>query len=340
MQRLTKPTARPRIRRASGPPPDDATRRRLDIRWGVIGLVVVVAAAIGITVLSTVQTGVRDYSAFLTDAASLRTGDEVRVAGLTVGKVTALELKADRVLMRFTVDDAVFVGDRTTLDVRMLTIVGGHYLAVQPAGEEPLGDTTIPSDRVVLPYSLPRVFQDAVTPLRQIDGDVLRRSFGELAQAVETTPDGFRRMTTAVGTIVGIMDQQNAQVSKMLSVSDEYLTALARNKSVVGTLIARFRILETLVADNQAQVGESLANLATVLSQVAPLARLWTSDGAPAAQVVTDSIDALQQLADKLGALRDALTGVGAKLTALAGPEDRSGQAPPAVCVPVPGRNC
>lgn len=342
---MTKPT-RWRARKGRSAP-DDATRRRRDIRWGAIGLVAIIFVAAGIAVASTLQTGVRTYSAYLTDAASLRVGDEVRVAGIPSGTVTSLDLESDRVRMRFTVDREVFVGDQTTLSIRMLTIVGGHYLAVLPAGTKALGDTPIPADRVVLPYSLPRLFQDAVEPVEELDGNVLRQNLGALTQAVEGGPDGFRRMITAVDTIVGILDRQNAQVSQALAFSDEYLSALAANKAVVGKFIDRFRILETLVEDNQDAVGSALADLAKVLGQTSPLARAWSTSLEDPAQPLADSITKLDELAGKLGALLDSLKVFGTRLDTLVADDgtltiDRSGQtitAPP-LCIPVPGRTC
>ena len=341
---MTKPTKRSR---KGGPARDDATRIRRDIRWGTIGLVALVVIATGVAVASTLQTGVNTYTAYLTDSAALRAGDDVRVAGVPSGTVKSLDLESDRVRMQFTVDRKVFVGDQTTLSVRMLTIVGGHYLAVLPAGTEALGSTPIPADRVVLPYSLPRLFQDAVQPVEELDGDVLRQNFGALTQAIEGSPDGFRRMTTAVDTIVGILDRQNAQVSQALAFSDEYLSALAANKAVVGKFIDRIRILETLVENNKLMVAESLANLAQVLSQVAPLARAWNTTLKDPAQPLSDSITKLDELAGKLGALLDSLKVFGTRLDTLVAADgtltiDRSGQsitAPP-LCIPVPGRTC
>lgn len=346
MQRLNRRVQAVFRRGPAAPPPDDATRRRMDLRWGIIGLVVIVVAAGAVGIVSRVQFGVSDYSAHLTDAAALRIGDEVRVAGITVGKVKSLDLQSDRVEMTFSVDDGVFVGDQSTLDIRMLTIVGGHYVALLPGGKTPLGRNVIPADRVLLPYSLPKVFQDAVTPFEQIDGETLRRNFGALATAVDGTPDGFRRMTTAVGSIVDILDQQNAQVSRTLTIADEYVSAIAENKAVVGRAVDRLRLLATIVEDNKLAVGASLRNLASVLSQIAPVARLWTSDLKPLAQPIADALPQLEELGQRLGALLDSIRGFGERLQSLITPEgvvvDQSAATitAPALCIPTPGRSC
>lgn len=344
MQQLKLP--KPLFRKRSQPPPDEERTRRLDLRWGIVMLVAVLVAAGGVAVISTVRLGVATYTAYLTDAAALRVGDEVRIAGITVGEVKALDLEADRVRMSFTVDSGILVGRESTLDIRMLTLVGGHYLALRPAGATSLGAQPIPADHVVLPYNLTRLFADAVSPAEQIDGDTLRRNFGALTAAVDGSPDGFRRMLTAVDTIVGILDEQNSDVSQALSVADEYLTALADNKAVVGRLIAKFRILETLVADNKVAVGQSLRNLATVLEQLAPVGRLWTSELKPLAQPIADALPQLRELADKLGALLDSVRAFGERLQPVATSQglavDQSAATilAPALCIPIPGRGC
>ncbi|WP_433667672.1 MlaD family protein [Nocardia sp. CA-136227] len=344
MQQLTLP--KPLFRVGRKPPPNERQQRRIELRWGIVTLVAVLVAATGIAVLSLVRTGVSTYTAYLGDAAALRVGDEVRTAGITVGEVRSLDLESNRVRMTFTVDKDVFVGQETTLDVRMLTIVGGHYLALLPAGTQPLGTRPIPADRVVLPYSLTRLFQDAVTPVDQIDGDTLRRNFGALTTAVDGSPDGFRRMLTAVDSIVGMLNKQNSDVSRALGVADEYLSALAANKAVLGRLITKFRLLETLVADNKVAVGASLNDLAAVVSQAAPIARLWTAELKPLAAPVADAAARLGELGAKLGDLLESIRAFGSRLLPLATVQGLSADqsattiSAPALCIPIPGRGC
>lgn len=62
------------------------------------------------------------------DAASVRPGDSVRIAGIPVGKVKDLSLEPAQIKVRATVEKEAFVGDRSQIQVRMLTIVGGYYV--------------------------------------------------------------------------------------------------------------------------------------------------------------------------------------------------------------------
>jgi phospholipid/cholesterol/gamma-HCH transport system substrate-binding protein len=329
------------------PAPTESAQRRTDLRWGIIGIVALLVFAATAGVLSTVHFGKRTYTAELTDAGALRVGDEVRLAGITVGAVKSLELEPDHIAMTFTVDRKVFIGAQTTLDVRMLTIVCGHYVAVRPAGTSPLGNTPIPTDHVILPYSLPQAFQDAIVPVREIDGATLRANFGALTTAIDGSPESFRRILDATDSIVDILGRQNSEVSRTLQFTDEYLAALAQNKLVVGKLIDKFRLLETTIEDNKLTVGDSMQNLALVASQLAPLAREWNTTMKPMSQSLRDAIDGLDGLGAKLGALLESVRDLGNRLQALVTPDgtvaiDQSAATitAPALCIPVPGRTC
>src|SRR5687768_16179883 len=67
------------------------------------------------------------YKAAFTEAAGLRPHDEVRVAGVKVGKVTDVELDGDKVLVHFRVKNADF-GQTSRADIRIKTVLGRKFL--------------------------------------------------------------------------------------------------------------------------------------------------------------------------------------------------------------------
>ncbi|KQY29211.1 hypothetical protein ASD42_27030 [Nocardia sp. Root136] len=325
-----------------------ADPRAGELRWGIAGMcaAVLLLVAIG-AVYVTGTTAERTYSAEMAQAGSVRTGDDVRLAGIPVGKVTALTLLPDRVRMEFTVAEDAFLGDQTTLDIRMLTFVGGYYLAVLPAGTKPLGAAVIPMERVIVPYNLTKAFQDAVEPVRRIDGSVFRQDLAALSTAIDKSPDAVRSTVRAAGDVVAILDEQNADISRALSIADEYLTALDANVDVLADLIITLGTLEQIIQTNKVQVAESLYDLAVILQDLTPLGRAWDASIKERAQPLADAIPALEQLGGRLGALLDAVRAFEQRLLSLmpAGggvSVDQSGATIqlPAVCVPLPGGGC
>ena len=71
------------------------SRNDFAIGTGVVVSCLIVAAAIGIYYVA--PTGTRTISFLTTDASSISVGQDVRVAGLSVGKVTEVELGAEPV---------------------------------------------------------------------------------------------------------------------------------------------------------------------------------------------------------------------------------------------------
>ncbi|AEF39618.1 MlaD family protein [Hoyosella subflava] len=325
----------------------EAETARSQLRSGIVGAAVVVLALSGTTALYMAPIGKSTYTAELVEAGPIKVGDDVRIAGIPVGNVESLQLQENRVTLQFTVDKSVFVGDQSTLNIRMLTIVGGNYVALSPAGAEPLGDTTIPSHRVKLPYSLAQVFQDAAKPLREVDGATVRKNFASLEESLEVGPDGIRRSVDAVDSLIEILIKQREDVSRTLSIADEYLTAINTSKSSVGELMRRIRILETIVLDKRAEIQESLRVLDEALSRIAVIGPHWD-----------DTIKPL--LAANLGAARPELLRVDGELEAtvrelhvlvaslqqFVGPDglvldhSRAEVGKQEVCIPVPGKAC
>src|SRR5688500_2332406 len=68
------------------------------------------------------------HPAAFKEAAGLKADEEVRIAGVKVGKVTDVELDGDHVKVTFRVDDGVRLGDRTGADIKIKTVLGAHYV--------------------------------------------------------------------------------------------------------------------------------------------------------------------------------------------------------------------
>ncbi|MCM6778140.1 MlaD family protein [Nocardia sp. CDC159] len=318
---------------------------RREVRLGIVGVVLVAALAVAAGVLYVVPIGKKTYSADLAEAQSVQAGDDIRVAGISVGKVKSLELKPDRVVMRFTVDSSVFVGDRSTLDVRMLTVVGGHYVALFPSGTNPLGGQHIPMDRVRLPYSLVQTFQDAAEPLAKIDGDTLRRNLAALGNSVAQAPDTLRTTLDSLASFVDDLDRQHVMISKAIANADEYVTLYDTAKGSLGRLVQATNLMEDLVLSKRAELREGLRELNAVISKAAAIAPIY-NEIKPKLQPLFDAVPRMEELLNKLDPVIGSVQSLQQKLSQLAIPDDgvrvdQSGQTITArVCVPVPGRDC
>ncbi|WP_069163172.1 MCE family protein [Nocardia altamirensis] len=326
---------------------DEPSTQRREVRLGIAGAVLVLIGIVVAGVLYAVPIGKTTYTAELSEAQSVKAGDDVRLAGISVGKVKSLELKPDRVVMRFTVDSDVFLGEETTLDIRMLTVVGGHYVAVTPAGKKPLGSKVIPVDRVRLPYSLVQTFQDATAPLSKIDGSTLRENLAALDKSVTAAPQTLRTTLDTVSKFVDAIDRQRTQVSNAIAVADENVKLYDSAKGEFHRMIDNINLLETVLIDKRATLREAIADLKSVLQRATFLVPAWESTFKPMAQPLADAVNKLEGLTDRIEPLINATKSLGQKMQQFA-PDggvtvDQSGQtiqAPAGVCIPLPGKAC
>jgi phospholipid/cholesterol/gamma-HCH transport system substrate-binding protein len=116
-------------------------------RWGetILGAIVSVVA-IGFFAFAAAQagqTGARggyDLVARFQRVDGVAVGSDVRISGVKVGVVRAVALDPDTYLARLTlsIDEGVQVLDDSTARIATDGLLGGAYVAVEPAGFEPL----------------------------------------------------------------------------------------------------------------------------------------------------------------------------------------------------------
>jgi phospholipid/cholesterol/gamma-HCH transport system substrate-binding protein len=257
---------------------------------GAIGITAITALLVGAFNLDGLVGG-DSYKAEFSEAAGLRPEDEVRVAGVKVGKVLSVDLEGDKVLVEFRVKDAR-LGEQTRADIRIKTLLGRKLLSVTPEGDGELEPgSTIPIAQTTSPFDITDAFRDLATTAEEIDGDQLAESFTVLADAFRDTPDEVRASLEGLSRISNTIASRDDQlrellqrsrgVTEVLAARDEDLTAFMADSSLVlQELRARreaiSRLLDTtivlseqliaLVRENRAQLGPTLAELEGVVA--------------------------------------------------------------------------
>jgi len=85
------------------------------------------------------------FHAAFAEAGGLRSGDPVRIAGVTVGKVTGVDLENAHVMVTFTVRGDSRLGRDTKAAVKLQTLLGKKYLELTPTGPGQLSGSRNPA---------------------------------------------------------------------------------------------------------------------------------------------------------------------------------------------------
>lgn len=181
------------------------------------------------------------YHAEFAEIGGLKSGNEVRVAGVPVGKVRDIELDGNKVKVTFKVDKGTRLGRETAAEIRIRTLLGAQFLALQPSGSGRLEKGgTIPESRTTPPYDVVQAFSDLSTTTEALDVDQISQALETLSDVAAQTPEEFR------GAIRGVSD-----LSRNLAARDEQINTLLKNlKKVTGVINARDDQLVALVKDS------------------------------------------------------------------------------------------
>jgi phospholipid/cholesterol/gamma-HCH transport system substrate-binding protein len=232
------------------------------------------------------------YHAAFAESGGLKVNDEVRIAGVRVGKVTNVELSGGHVVATFKVKTPSDFGTQTGAAIKVKTLLGAMFIALQPAGPGQLKeDSTIPMSRTKSPYDVVQAFSGLADRAERIDTDQLATSLNTLAALTKNTPAAFQgtlrglsRLSETVAsrndqigellknlhTVSGTLADRDQDIVSLMKDSDILLRALvARRDSVHRLLVSTSRLsqeLTLLVQQTRADLKPALNNLQGVVN--------------------------------------------------------------------------
>jgi phospholipid/cholesterol/gamma-HCH transport system substrate-binding protein len=233
------------------------------------------------------------YSAAFPESANLQVDNEVRIAGITVGRVSGVTLEGDHVKVQFRVKNA-FVGDQSVVSIQIKTLLGAKYVAIDSTGDRKQNPSKeIPESRTKSPYDIYPTLQQLTQDVGSINSDQLGQSFETLATALgnsgtpaalTSTLDGLTRLSQTVSSrdaelqsllsaanqVTGVLASRDQQVKQLLDDGGLLLDELNNRRDAIHTLLINTSALavqlEGLVQDNQNTIGPLLAQLGGVLN--------------------------------------------------------------------------
>lgn len=310
--------------------------------WGIGALCSAAVVALVAAMLYINPPGEKIVTFYTEDAASVRPGDQVRIAGITVGKVKDLALEPDRVRVRAQVDQDAFVGDQSQIQVRMLTVVGGYYVDLVSLGDSPLGDKPIPVERVTMPYNLMQTLADTPKITDKVDPEPINQSLDQLQRALTGSNLGSLSSIIDAGNgLVTTIERQRGQLSAILDLSDEYIRSLSNYREGLRELVRKASIVEQTLVLYGERFGNSLKGIADVFDGLAPVGVFYENHRDDFLEKVRHYQETARYWVERSGVIVRTIRLVRRKLEQVLEAET----APPELlatdlCMPVPGGAC
>lgn len=309
---------------------------------GIAALVFVGVVALVTALVYISPPGQRTVSFYTDDAASIHSGDTVRIAGIVVGKVKSLSIEPNRVKVDATVKRDAFVGDQSQIDVRMLTVVGGYYVNIVSLGDKPIGDNIIPLERVTMPYSLVRTLTDATSIADQIKTKPINESLDEVSRGLTgTNVDSLSAVISAGNSLTETIEKQRGQISQILNLSDEYIQTLSNSTAELRDIISKVSILEQTLTLYGKGFGAALMGMGDLGDAIGPIAPFYNEHRERFLEKIRNWQQIFRSWADRSGIIVRGLRRIRDKLDRVLDAQNaRPELLATDLCIPMPGSPC
>jgi phospholipid/cholesterol/gamma-HCH transport system substrate-binding protein len=211
------------------------------------------------------------YTAYFAEAAGLQPGNEVRIAGVTVGRVTGVSLAGNKVAVSFQVKDQ-WVGNKTTAAIDIKTLLGDKYLAIDPRGSAPQDPAApIPLSRTTSPYDVTQAFGGVSQQIMKINTAQLARSLRTLSDAFGRTPPYVRSALRGLASLSASVASRDAAVTSLLSGARKVTGTLANESSRFQALLRDGNLLLAELRQRQAAIHALLVSTQALAIQLSGL---------------------------------------------------------------------
>ncbi len=222
-------------------------------RTGMVAIAVGLALALTIVALSVANFGTRSYTAVLEHTAGLRAGEDVQVHGVPAGEVTDVELTGEEVLVSFVVDSGIDLGSRTTATVKVATLLGNHYLEVDPQGGGTLADDRIPRERTQVPYNLQDVLESSADTLGELDAEQLAEALTAMSDTLGASKEEVGPALEGISRLSEVISKRSDQVGDVLESARSVTDQLADSTTdIVGLMRQTNLVVSEITARSEA----------------------------------------------------------------------------------------
>ncbi|MCZ7457149.1 MCE family protein [Streptomyces sp. WMMC940] len=273
-------------------------RERNPVTIGAVGLTtlaLLAVAAFNADDLPLIGDG-ESYSAAFSEAGGLKPGDEVRVAGVKVGKVDEVDLDGDHVRVVFRVKGEPAFGTRTGAAIRVKTILGSKYLALEPKGPGQLRPgSEIPLSRTTPAYDVVTAFSDLTTTTEQIDTERLATALDTISTTFEDSPAEVRESVEGLSRISRTVASRDQALRELLEHADGVSTVLSERSREFSTLVKDGDALFQEISRRRAAIHALLKSSASLGVQLSGLVKDNSKEIGPALKGLNQVVDMLER---------------------------------------------
>ncbi len=214
--------------------------------------------------------GRTQYAAVFEDVTNLLPNDQVKVAGVSVGKVKSIEVQpGGTALVRFEVDNGVKVPDDSSIEIRWRDVIQLRFLYVVPGtGEQAEGGTTFPLEQTAAPADLNQLLQRLTPVMDALDPAVANLVVEAFRDALVDNVSQVRELIEDGADLTQTLASRDDQLRRLLANSATVLDAYASREAELRELLESFSDVAETVAARNDTVEDAVVSLADAQAQL------------------------------------------------------------------------
>ncbi|HEX3813753.1 MAG TPA: MlaD family protein [Mycobacteriales bacterium] len=247
------------------------------------------------------------YRADFTDVTGLNTGDDIRIAGVKVGKIDSIRIVHRKLAeVTFSVTRDRSLPTSTTALVRYRDLVGHRYieLAQGPGSDRNLrAGGTIPVQQTQPALDLTVLFNGFKPLFQALSPDDVNRLSYEIIQVFQGESGTVDDLLAHTASLTTTLASKDKLIGEVITNLNSVLTTINTRDQKLTNLIVQLQRLVTGLAQDRKAIGGSLSGINQLASTTAGL----LADGRPA---LKSDISELRRVATTLNGASGTVNGV------------------------------
>ncbi|MBH0781214.1 MCE family protein [Nocardia bovistercoris] len=244
------------------------------IGFSIFALVSVLVTVLVWNTLARIVAGeTKTYSATFSDVLGLREGDDVRMAGVRVGKVEKIELDTrNDAKVTFIVQSDQTLYDDTKALVRYQNLIGQRYVALAPgkaASSAPLkNNASIPLERTEPSFDISALLNGFQPLFQVLQPDQVNRLSETFIQALQGDGVSLSAFITQAATLATDFQRRDAILTDVITNLSGVMAGLAKRGDELETLITQTRALIGGLYEQGQSLQQSTEQIATATTSL------------------------------------------------------------------------
>jgi phospholipid/cholesterol/gamma-HCH transport system substrate-binding protein len=241
---------------------------------GLLGMMVlVVGSTLAVLLSGGVFSSTYSVTARFTDAAGIRPGDDVTVAGLDAGRVGAVEIADGTVAIELKINSDVAMPADSSAEIVVETLLGKKsvgLVAGRAADSLEDGDV-IPVDRTVTPIEVTDLNDASVALLERSDAQALEDLMSEVTTITKGKERQLGTLIDGLADLSVALESKRDELSRLLASMSTLATTFGENDQTLVSLIDRYDVVLGNLAERRDDLAVLLDETDTASHEVADL---------------------------------------------------------------------